>query len=470
MESENKKAVKAGVYYTICNFATNGLYLLTTPIYTRLLSQEGYGVTATYNTWMALFTIICTLDLYSCIQISRVDFENKSREFLSSILSLSSISIFIFYILFKLVDFVKPDILGMPVILYDILFLEILCRNVVTLFQQQNSAYLKYKEYIIVSMIIAFSGQLLSVLLVMQMRDGGYLGKIIGTSIPYFIVGIIIASIIMVRGKTVYNREYWKYGLKISVPLIPHHIAGSILTQFDRIVINMLVGLGATALYSLASNYALIVQVVWNSFNSAWVPWFYGQMKEDNISDIKYFVKIYAIGMSVVIVIAALIGPEAIFILGGAEYADSAMVIPSFLLGIFFQFLYSLYVNIEFYYKKTKKLAVWTLLAAMINLVLNYALIPYFGYVAAGYTTLFSYFCLFIFHYRTAKKYEERDIYDLKNILYIAIGLTIIVISMHYIYHFVIIRYVLLLGVSILFVLYCLKHRKEFIKMLNGGK
>lgn len=54
-----------------------------------------------------------------------------------------------------------------------------------------------------------------------------------------------------------------------------------------------------------------------------------------------------------------------------------------------------------------------TLIAAGLNVILNFILIPKYGYVAAAYTTLASYFVAFILHSRYAKKIEP-DIYPLK--------------------------------------------------------
>lgn len=71
-------------------------------------------------------------------------------------------------------------------------------------------------------------------------------------------------------------------------------------------------------------------------------------------------------------------------------------------------FAYSLYVNVEHYYKKTKGVTVNTLIAAGCNIILNLIFIPIFGYVAAAYTTLVSYFVALLLHARCSKKIEKK--------------------------------------------------------------
>lgn len=465
---KSNNAVKAGFWYIICNLITNGMYFFTTPIFTRILSKEDYGIAATYQSYLNILTIIATLDLYSCIQLSKVEYEKESKEFLSSILCLSCISTGAFYLLCRLLLLIKPNILGIPTVLLDILFAEILFRNAYTLLQTQHRAFLRYKEFVGITIFTSISGQLLSALLVMNFSENQYLWKILGTAIPFFIVGTVIILLVFFQGKTFLNKEYWIFGLKISVPLIPHHLSGNLLTQFDKIVINLYIGANYTASYSLACNYALIVQVFWNSLNNAWIPWFYEEMKKDNIATIRRFVKPYALLFSFLVIGAVAIGPEIIFLLGGNAYADSIHAIPPIILGVYFQFLYSLYSNIEFYRKKTAKLAVWTVTAAICNVVLNLIFVPLFGYCTAAYTTLISYMILFLLHYRTAKKLEPRDIYC-KRFLGITTMITVLLTAIIYsLYKLTVIRYLFIILFMVIGSICIFRKRKVLIDIFNA--
>jgi O-antigen/teichoic acid export membrane protein len=62
-----------------------------------------------------------------------------------------------------------------------------------------------------------------------------------------------------------------------------------------------------------------------------------------------------------------------------------------------------MYVNYAFYEKKTKNIAAITIIIGLLNITLNYLLIPHFGYIAAAWTTLISYISLFILHYINVK-------------------------------------------------------------------
>ena len=463
MKNTNKLALKAGGWYIISNFLLKGIAIFTTPIFTRLLSPNDFGVTNTYTSWLGIMTIIGTLDIYSCVQIARHDYSDEEiNSFLSSILTLSTVSVILLYILIKLLGSTAIDLIGLPSGLVDIMFLEVLFTNAFTIMQTKQRAYLKYKQFVIFSALIAVLSPLFSIILINLQESELYYGKIIGNAIPRLIVSIFIYIYIIKKGKSFVNLDHWKYALLISVPLIPHHLAGNILNHFDKIMINKYAGSADTGLYSLGYSYALILSVAWTSFNQAWVPWFYSKMKEENISDIKKFVKPYTILFTMIFIFMIVIGPEAIKVFGPKEYWSSRWVIPPVLLGIFFQFMYSLFVNIEFYMKKTQFIAIGTILAAVLNFGLNFFFIPRFGYISAAYTTLAGYLLLFILHYLISKKWLNEDIYNEKFLFSWTLSICAITSLIIIFYENITIRY----GIAIILYVFLFSKYRKYLKDL----
>ena len=56
-------AIKAALWFTICNLLQKGITMISMPIFTRLLSTEQYGVLTIYNSWYSIISIIVTLNL-----------------------------------------------------------------------------------------------------------------------------------------------------------------------------------------------------------------------------------------------------------------------------------------------------------------------------------------------------------------------------------------------------------------------
>ena len=119
----------------------------------------------------------------------------------------------------------------------------------------------------------------------------------------------------------------------------------------------------------------------------------------------------------------------------------------SFFGSVFFIFVYTLFSNVEYYYKETKLVGIATLLAAGLNVALNALLIPRFGYTVAGTTTLVSYLFLALFHYvcyRMIQKKEQLEaVYDLKIIVLISAGLLGVTLVIRALFDLTLIRYLI---------------------------
>ena len=121
-----------------------------------------------------------------------------------------------------------------------------------------------------------------------------------------------------------------------------------------------------------------------------------------------------------------------------------------------------------FYYEKTWQMSVITICCAVVNIVTNYFGIKYFGYIAAGYTTLLCAAIQMIAYYFVVKRYEKhlKEIVDLRwffAILMVYLGFT--VYSMIFTYNFWA-RAGLLVVVLILVVIF----HKKIINMFKSMK
>lgn len=217
--------------------------------------------------------------------------------------------------------------------------------------------------------------------------------------------------------QVLFNTNYWKYGLSISLPLVIHTFSQQILSQFDRIMIGALVSVVAVGIYGFIQTIASILQIIVQSMDNAWSVWMYEQLDQKQYTQIQDKSKAYILLMNILYVGFISLAPDVIHIAGTKEYYDGiSMVIPlSF--AIYFIFLYSLPVHIEYFYKKTKFIATGTSLAAGINIALNYFFIRSYGYTASAWTTLASYFLLFVFHWFIAKKIDGNPMFPKKTII-----------------------------------------------------
>ena len=104
-----------------------------------------------------------------------------------------------------------------------------------------------------------------------------------------------------------------------------------------------------------------------------------------------------------------------------ASYWSGIKIIPFIALAYYFNFLYSFPANYEFFCEKTVFISIGTLCAAIINIVLNFLLIPSYGILGAAIATLIGYVFSFLFHDIIArfivKNFEYSFMFYLKGLL-----------------------------------------------------
>ena len=102
--NEMSEPVKASIWYTICNVLNKGIALLSTPIFTRVLSEEQYGTFAIFQSWYSIILIFTSLNIFlGGYQKGLLLFENDRNSFTSSQLGLTTTITLLYGIVYILV-------------------------------------------------------------------------------------------------------------------------------------------------------------------------------------------------------------------------------------------------------------------------------------------------------------------------------------------------------------------------------
>ncbi|MCR5627042.1 MAG: oligosaccharide flippase family protein [Lachnospiraceae bacterium] len=466
-KNSNKEALKSGVWYTFSNFLLQGMAFITTPIFARLLTKADYGAYSNYVAWFSIVVIVCTIEFKSSVSRAYYDFKDDFDGYLSSVTWLGTFITAAFYIIVLTFHGFFEKLLGMDLLLINIMFINVLFAPALEILQAKHRIELKYKAFVVISVITTLLSTFLSVLLVVNMKDR-LLGRIIGQSAP-MLVAYIIAFIVLIKaGKTVFKASYWKYAVAFSLPIVPHLLSNTILGSSDKIMITNMVGKEATASYSLAYSCGMIIAVLFTSMNQAWVPWLYDRLYKEEYGLVNRISKLYMIVFVIMVEGSILLAPELMLILGGKGYSESAYIVAPIMLGYGFKFAYTLYVNLEQFEKKTFFISVGTITSALVNIILNLILIPIFGYRAAAYTTMIGFILLFIMHMIFSTYILKlKNAYSNSFIILMLIVMTACGLLSSLLYQNTIARYIVigLLAVAGLILLYRL-----YVKYRSAGK
>ena len=450
----NARALKAGIWYTIGNIFLKGCIFLTLPIFTRIMSTSDFGIYNTYIAYEGLLTAIIGLGFYGSIKNAKLDFDKDFDKYVSAIITICIMVVFILLLLANLLYNYYSEVFGFSRLITNCLILQSFGSCLLSIYSAKFSIEFKYKSYILMVAFNTITNIVVSILLIkFVFTNEAYLGRILGSAFPLIILALILTVYIISKGRTFYSKNYWRYGLKIGLPLIPHVISQSLLSQFDRIMINNMENAAAAGIYSYIYTLCTITYVICCSLDTSWTAWIYMKIKDHNVEEIRNISIKYVALFSMIILGFICVMPEMTKVIAGEEdWLGTDLIVPLSLAN-YYIFMYMIPVGIEYFNKKTNYISFGTVSAAVLNIVLNYFAIKIFGFKAAAYTTFASYLALYYFHRFMANKYELKSYYDLRkitkiNILTIFISMVILITSKYSVIN-ILIRYSIVLCIFI---------------------
>ena len=462
---------KSAIVYLFATVFTRGLAIITTPIFTRIMTTDQIGMVNLYSSWYSMITVVSTLALTSGgFSNALREFEKERNQYVSSVLSLTSIVAIGLALLYFVAPSFWNNITGLPTHLMILLLIGLLVAPARDFWLSRQRFEYRYKLSGAVTVVsaVAASGLAVAAVLYANSIDFGDIASVrlfANYSIVYGVAAVIWFSIFL-KGRCFYSSKYWKFSLQLSLPLIGYSIASQILSVSDRLMISKMVGNSAVGVYSTLYTVSSLSLMVWTAINASFAPYLYQNM-ENPKSKIRNL-SMTMLGMySLVAIILVYLAPEIVRILATAEYYKGIYIMPPIAGGVFFIAVSNLYSDILVYLKKTKMIMISSAIAALLNVVLNYLMINAYGYMAAAYTTLISYIVmallLSIWANREFKKHiKEVDfVYDNKLILAISIMTLIVSLFAISIYDYAIVRYAVAAVIFIVMAVYGIHYLKQ---------
>lgn len=420
---KKNKVFTAGLGYLIGNILIKGIAFLTLPIFSRIMTTEEFGVYNVFLSYEAILCVIIGFALHSSIRSANLEFEGKIDEYFSSVSLIYILNGSVLIAAAVIFQRMVCEITGFSLSVLILLIAYSFGTAIISLYNNKISLAYAYKRYIFVALCNSLGSILVSLVLMYSVcKEHKDYGRIIGSSSVLLALAILILVSSYKKEFPKLNKDYWKFGLKYSMPIVPHGISQVLLAQFDRIMINNMVGTAQAGIYSLAGNIKLILTIITDSIANAWTTWFYEEAAKGNFATIRRRA-IQLVGLFAIFTIGVIaMSPELIYILGGAKYELSRYIAIPMVVDAFVLFLYNVIIPCEYYKKKTVYVMYGTIVAAVLNVVLNYIFILKFGFIAAAYTTLASYIVYMIMHTMISYRLMGEYIISIKwMLLYIAL-------------------------------------------------
>lgn len=401
---KERKMIKTAAMYTIGTMFNKAIAFVCIPVFSRILTESEYGVLNTFDSYASILTVIVGLAVYETVRNAFVDYSGQLEKYVSVINTLVSV-------VYLVSMFVA---LGINLALWNISsFLVILCftKAFSTSILNTISHYYMMEERVyqrtFVQVVPNLVGSLLGVVIVINMKGARYYGRIIPIVAVSMLLALYYIFSFSLKGKRLVDVSIWKYALKICLPIIPHGLSVTVLASSDRIMISSIVGMSEAGIYGLTYNFGMVAFALISALESVWIPRFTRHMVAEEYNSVKNEATIYAMISSYIIFVIMLCAKEVFMLFASENYWDGLVIIPPVMMASFLINLYSIQADTEMYYKKSNYVALASGIAALLNIVLNIIFIRMYGYQAAAYTTIVSYFVLYLIHFAFVKKIHQ---------------------------------------------------------------
>jgi O-antigen/teichoic acid export membrane protein len=184
-----------------------------------------------------------------------------------------------------------------------------------------------------------------------------------------------------------------KQSLKVSLPVIPHHMAGYLLDTSDRLVLSVLgVSTRQIGLYNVASSFGTYFQIATFAVSQAASPFYmqyFGQ--QDSLRAAREARKLtfylQAIFLMVTSLICLWMREIFIFLIRNDDLRQAYPLAIVILMGYNYRPMYNAVTNYLIYKEYSNRLWKVSLAAGAANVLLNFVMIPIFGFEVAAFTT-----------------------------------------------------------------------------------
>lgn len=387
-----KQRNRIAFFNILSTVVLKGSAFFTGMLFSRLLGGSGYGQLKLYNISVSIVTILFSLQTQTTLANARVEYPEEAQKGYQS--SVMTLSVLFFGLCTGLVlVFLKPLSLGLalePMIILLLLF-QAFGNFCVEFLNKKNVYEFRAGWNMVLSMVMVLVPLALAVVLILQMPyETRYVGRVIANSVSYGVVGTAVCVGILLRGRTYFHREYWKFCLVLALPAVFHNLSDLILNQMDSLMLNALMNTAAVGYYGNAWGFANFLFILFQALNNIWCAYFFEEMKNGQrqamLEKTRNFLEVFTILSCGFMLLA----PEVYHVYAPKEFWVATMVIPLFTAAYYVNFLCTFPVNFEYYHKRPKAVAVITVSSSLLNLVLNFVFIRAMGMAGAAVATLAS--------------------------------------------------------------------------------
>lgn len=371
--------------------------LIMVPIVTRLMpNTEYYGISDLSNTVVQFGSAIAVIGMYDAMY--RMFFEKEDEEYKKNICSTALLftmitSLIVFAIMLIARDFIAQYFFGNSKYAYVVYLsaMAVLVSATNSIISAPTRMQNKRKIFLVTNTV----SPLLSYSISIPMLLAGH--YVIALPLAAVVSGVTMEITFGILNHGWFNfRRFDKKLLRqlliIAIPLFPNFLIYWLFNSCDKVMITNILGIGAAGIYSVGSKLGHCSQLIYTAFAGGWQYFAFSTMKDDNQVKSNSMIFEYLGVISFVATAFICAWSYLIFnILFTDKYLTGYVVAPYLFLAPLLQMLFQVACNQFLVIKKTWPNMLILSSGVVINILINYFLIPVLGIEGAAIATLLGY-------------------------------------------------------------------------------
>ena len=400
----SKELFKNTGIIAIGQMSTKLITFLLLPLYTALLSTEEYGTVDLLATYSTVLVILAGLQMHLAVfryLVTNRENEEQIKKVCSSVVAISGIAFLVYAILFLLV---KP-FLTVPYSWY--LLFHVGAAIFLNLVGGISRGLGRNAYYALGNFLASFITIVLNIWFIAVLRlDLRYM------LIAYIVGPVIGGSVVLLKCKLwgylsvkSIDKQSIREILRYALPLVPNELSWSVIHASDRVIVSWVLSVAVNGLIAVAAKLSSIYTTVFYIFSASWseqvVLHYEDEGGKEYINEM--FDRMVSIFACFAIGIIACM-PFVFSLFVGHEFSEAYGLLPLYFLAVFFNVVIGLISPIYLINNETKKVASSTMIAAIINIVVDLALIKVIGMYADPLSSVCGYMTISFWRLRDVNK------------------------------------------------------------------
>lgn len=420
-----RRFLKDSILYSIPSFLSGIVSILLVPLYTRVLSPADYGAIDIISVISTMAIATVSLQITQAVarlwpdasdSKEKVQYASVALWFSVATLGLFLVIGLIFSNSFSYWVFGT----GGNELIFELAVWSIFLVGIFNVLQSQLRWELKSMQAVASSVTTLLVSVAVSIILVLVYRLG-LIGVYSGTILGNFI-GILVA-VYCLRGSysLVFSCTKLKEMLNYSIALVPAAVGVYVALYIDRIAIKELMTLTDVGIYGIAYRLASVIGLVTAGVQGSLTPLIYNNYQEPNTpGEVARIYRYYLFFTLMAFIALGLFSQEILIIFTTPDYYEAYTVVPILVAAIIASGMYVFAPGLGIG-KKTKTISAIYIFSAVLNTVLNFLLIPFFGVAGAALATLVGGLFQFLLYAGLGSKYYPIP-FEVKRCMLATIG------------------------------------------------